>query len=291
MFLKLATAIVAAAMVLRGVRTETHTVSFTNNCGFGTPYLWGPDGVLLSTGDDYTTNGPAPGLIAYLQCDDRCGNNGEGCTTVDATLTNEGNSVVEILNNSLNSVTTSIEKTTGFAIVVHPLVQAAHTTMSALSIRSTPSTTQTYLSAAPFQISSYFGASPMVAVNGIPMTPYSPISPEADAETTAVLARHRYRALLKLNEKRSWVTFVLLVFLAFAIFSVVGAVIGSAVISYVLAVPFKVGDFNMFTSVPPIDPTQYGLILFQTDRVSWRVLQTLVGLLGLWPSIVDIICQ
>ncbi|CCM02611.1 uncharacterized protein FIBRA_04714 [Fibroporia radiculosa] len=96
MFLKLTTAIVAAAMVLRGVRAETHTVHFTNNCGYGTPYLWGPNGVLLSTGGDYTVDGPAPGLIAYLQYDDRCGNNGEDCTLIEATLTNEGNSAADI---------------------------------------------------------------------------------------------------------------------------------------------------------------------------------------------------
>ncbi|CCM03465.1 uncharacterized protein FIBRA_05598 [Fibroporia radiculosa] len=102
----------------------------------------------------------------------------------------------------------------------------------------------------PFS-SSYFGAPPMVAVNDIPMTPYSPIPPEADAETTAALA-HRYRALLKPNEKRSRVTFALLVFLAFAVFSVAGAVIGSAVIGYVLAGLFKAGDFNMSTSMDPV---------------------------------------
>ncbi|CCL99880.1 uncharacterized protein FIBRA_01905 [Fibroporia radiculosa] len=95
MFGKFTIALVAAAMAFVQVRGESHTVTFTNNCGYGTPYLWGPDGVLLSTGSPYTSNGPADGLIAYLQTGD-CGNNGEDCTLIEASLNNAGGSSADI---------------------------------------------------------------------------------------------------------------------------------------------------------------------------------------------------
>ncbi|CCL99887.1 uncharacterized protein FIBRA_01912 [Fibroporia radiculosa] len=95
MFSKVTIALVAAAMAFVQVRGESHTVTFTNDCGYGTPYLWGPDGVLLSTGSPYTSNGPADGLIAYLQIGP-CGNNGENCTLVEASLNNAGGSSADI---------------------------------------------------------------------------------------------------------------------------------------------------------------------------------------------------
>ncbi|PCH38479.1 hypothetical protein WOLCODRAFT_97211 [Wolfiporia cocos MD-104 SS10] len=67
---------------------ETHTVTFDNKCGFGTPILKGQDGTTLSTGDPYTIEGPLQGAIAWLQYDNKCGENGEYCTTIEATLYN-----------------------------------------------------------------------------------------------------------------------------------------------------------------------------------------------------------
>ncbi|KJA28797.1 hypothetical protein HYPSUDRAFT_619789 [Hypholoma sublateritium FD-334 SS-4] len=75
--------LVAAAI---GVQAETHTVHFQNNCGFGTPTLiQGPN--VLSTGGDFTSNGPLLSAIAYLQTGG-CGFNGEGCTLIETTLVN-----------------------------------------------------------------------------------------------------------------------------------------------------------------------------------------------------------
>jgi len=127
-------------------------------------------------------------------------------------------------------------------------------------------------------MSSYFGSSPMARVNEIPMSPQPP-SPFTQGpsfgghEDPKDVLAHQYRARWKPNEKRSRVTFALLVFFAFAVFSVAGAVVGSAVIGYVLAGLFKAGKFNMSTWIPFLG----------------GLLQTLVGLLGLWPSVVDII--
>ncbi|KAF8991293.1 glycopeptide [Cyathus striatus] len=78
-FFAIATAIVVA-------RAETHTVHFDNLCGFGTPTLV-QNGHILSTGGDYTTNGPIVAAIAYLQTGG-CGINGEGCAIVEMTLQN-----------------------------------------------------------------------------------------------------------------------------------------------------------------------------------------------------------
>jgi len=75
--------LVAAVVV---VSAETHTIEFTNNCGFGTPTLV-QNGNILSTGMTITVNGPIISAIAYLQTGS-CGLNGEGCTIVNITLQN-----------------------------------------------------------------------------------------------------------------------------------------------------------------------------------------------------------
>ncbi|KZT07550.1 uncharacterized protein LAESUDRAFT_758553 [Laetiporus sulphureus 93-53] len=81
MFSKLIVVFLAVAMALVQVNAETHTVTFNNKCGRGTPYLKANDGQVLSTGAPYTINGS---LIAAIAC----GNNGENCTLVETTLAN-----------------------------------------------------------------------------------------------------------------------------------------------------------------------------------------------------------
>ncbi|KAJ7868691.1 Glp-like protein [Mycena leptocephala] len=94
------TSIVVAAAAIGGVYAESHTVHFTNLCGFGTPTLIQGPNVLSRGGGrqahegphfndkgrtDFTINGPLIGAIAYLQTGG-CGFNGEGCTLVETTL-------------------------------------------------------------------------------------------------------------------------------------------------------------------------------------------------------------
>ncbi|KAH0588387.1 hypothetical protein H2248_004242 [Termitomyces sp. 'cryptogamus'] len=80
------TVISLLAAVTIAVKGETHTVHFVNNCGSGTPTLiQGPN--VLSTGADFTSNGPLISAIAYLQTG-ACGFNGEGCTLIEMTLVN-----------------------------------------------------------------------------------------------------------------------------------------------------------------------------------------------------------
>ncbi|PIL32341.1 hypothetical protein GSI_05587 [Ganoderma sinense ZZ0214-1] len=81
-----ATAAVAFAALIGSVIGESHTVHFDNRCGYGTPTLiQGPN--VLSTGADYTSNGPLIAAIAYLQTGN-CGFNGDGCTLIETTLEN-----------------------------------------------------------------------------------------------------------------------------------------------------------------------------------------------------------
>ncbi|QRV77413.1 hypothetical protein RhiJN_05428 [Ceratobasidium sp. AG-Ba] len=80
--LSLATITIAAF----GVAAETHTVTFTNKCGRGTPMLI-QGGRVLSTGSSYTSNGPLTSAIAYLQVGN-CGFNGENCSLLETTLKN-----------------------------------------------------------------------------------------------------------------------------------------------------------------------------------------------------------
>ncbi|KAJ7639969.1 hypothetical protein DFH06DRAFT_1053038 [Mycena polygramma] len=75
-----------AAVAVSSVHAESHTVIFSNNCGFGTPTLIQGANV-LSTGGAYTSNGPLTAAIAYLQTGS-CGFNGDGCTMVETTLVN-----------------------------------------------------------------------------------------------------------------------------------------------------------------------------------------------------------
>ncbi|KAE9409423.1 hypothetical protein BT96DRAFT_985127 [Gymnopus androsaceus JB14] len=80
--------LVSAALSFVGTirAQETHTVTFTNNCGFGTPLLL-QNGNTLSTGGSFTSDGPLLAAIAFLQTGS-CGADGEGCTLLELTLVN-----------------------------------------------------------------------------------------------------------------------------------------------------------------------------------------------------------
>ncbi|KAF5309383.1 hypothetical protein D9619_012484 [Psilocybe cf. subviscida] len=69
-----------------GAIAETHSVVFVNKCGRGTPMLI-QGSQMLSTGAEFTSNGPLTNAIAYLQ-GGNCGFAGEGCTVVQTTLKN-----------------------------------------------------------------------------------------------------------------------------------------------------------------------------------------------------------
>jgi len=87
MFSTLLSAVLAAVALAAQANAEYHTIRFYNACGFGTPTLLA-NGEVLSTGEDYTSNGPFSSAIAYLQNGNQCGYNGEDCTLMEMTMNN-----------------------------------------------------------------------------------------------------------------------------------------------------------------------------------------------------------
>ncbi|KAF9073135.1 glycopeptide [Rhodocollybia butyracea] len=79
--------LVALASFIAIAAAESHTITFNNKCGKGTPMLISQTGQVLSKGGSYTSNGPIVGALAYLQTGG-CGLNGDFCTTVETTLKN-----------------------------------------------------------------------------------------------------------------------------------------------------------------------------------------------------------
>ncbi|KAI0092742.1 hypothetical protein BDY19DRAFT_983330 [Irpex rosettiformis] len=92
-----------------------------------------------------------------------------------------------------------------------------------------------------------------------------------NTHTTGTRASGRPR--IRQNERRSRLTFAVLVLLGFAVCAVAGAVIGSAILGYVMAGVFAAANYHMSTWMP----------LFLA------LIQTLTGILGIWPSVVDVI--
>jgi len=84
-FLQILTGITVVVSALSTVRAESHTITFANECGRGTPTLV-INGQIVSTGQPYTSDGTISG-IAYLQTGE-CLLNGENCTLMEMTLDN-----------------------------------------------------------------------------------------------------------------------------------------------------------------------------------------------------------
>ncbi|KAF9525110.1 hypothetical protein CPB83DRAFT_819013 [Crepidotus variabilis] len=78
---------------------------------------------------------------------------------------------------------------------------------------------------------------------------------------------------LKPNERRSRVAFALIVLFTFLTLSLAGAVTGSAILGIVTYGLFKSANFHMSTWIPFL----------------LAVMQVLIGLLSIWPSIIEII--
>ncbi|KAI0630767.1 hypothetical protein C8Q77DRAFT_1135098 [Trametes polyzona] len=104
------------------------------------------------------------------------------------------------------------------------------------------------------------------------------------------------RGRAKQNEKRSRLTFALLVLLVYAFFALAGAVVGSAIIGYVLAGLFKAAKYNMSTWLPFIGGLLQTLVgylgyvpLCIAQVCSDQQVRLLMMLHSLWPTVIDII--
>ncbi|KAF8600276.1 hypothetical protein BDV93DRAFT_496924 [Ceratobasidium sp. AG-I] len=78
---------------------ESHTITFQNNCGKGTPQLQ-RNGKILSTGEPFTQKGRHLVATAWLATDG-CGPSGENCTLVELDLMNAINTTTDSSTNIL----------------------------------------------------------------------------------------------------------------------------------------------------------------------------------------------
>ncbi|TFK23216.1 hypothetical protein FA15DRAFT_621211 [Coprinopsis marcescibilis] len=100
----------------------------------------------------------------------------------------------------------------------------------------------------------------------VPLTPASPVTLnnwEAPAPSK----------LPRINERRSRVAFAVIVLLAFLVFSLAGSVVASAVLGFAVTGLYRAGHFNISTWIPFL----------------LAVLQAVIGLLSIWPSIIAIV--
>jgi len=102
-------------------------------------------------------------------------------------------------------------------------------------------------------------------------TPY-PLSPLLGVQPQPALKTSTTK-LPKPKERRSRFTFAVLVLLTFLVFSVAGAVVGSAIVGFTITGLYRSANFTMSTWIPFL----------------LAVIQVVLGLLSVWPSIIDII--
>ena len=94
-----------------------------------------------------------------------------------------------------------------------------------------------------------YSALPTNTRHGIPLAPIhrspTPSHLHDDSHTIGTHASGKPRA--RLNERRSRLTFALIVLFAFAVCAVGGAVVGSAILAYIMAGVFKAAKYHMST--------------------------------------------
>lgn len=98
-------------------------------------------------------------------------------------------------------------------------------------------------------------------------------APPASHPSAETLSTSPRRVGKRLNAGRTRLMFALIIFLSFVGLGIVSAVAGAAVMGFVIAGVYKAGGFWVSTWVPFV----------------WAVIHALVGLLGIWPSVIEII--
>ncbi|EGO20667.1 hypothetical protein SERLADRAFT_399765 [Serpula lacrymans var. lacrymans S7.9] len=114
---------------------------------------------------------------------------------------------------------------------------------------------------------------PLIPTTPKPLSPLA-MHPSPDMDTAMSTSPNiRPWSQPRMNVRRSRLTFALLVLFAFLFFSFVGAIISAAVVGFLIVGVYKSGEFYVSTWVPFI----------------WAIIQGLISLLGIWPSVIDII--
>ncbi|KAF9066401.1 hypothetical protein BDP27DRAFT_1019742 [Rhodocollybia butyracea] len=113
------------------------------------------------------------------------------------------------------------------------------------------------------------------ATHALLLSPASPTPHIYPPSSTANLTRNPTpkRKKKPKNARRSRVTFALLVLFTFLLLSLIGAVISSAIVGYILTGLYVAGNFFMSTWVPLL----------------WAAISVMVGMLNVWPSVINLI--
>ncbi|KAL5507064.1 hypothetical protein ACEPAH_6520 [Sanghuangporus vaninii] len=79
-----------SALIGQGAAQESHKVTFTNNCGHGTPMLVKGADILSQGGGEFVSNGSLESAIVYLNngANGECSHDGNQCSMVEITLLN-----------------------------------------------------------------------------------------------------------------------------------------------------------------------------------------------------------
>ncbi|KLO08045.1 hypothetical protein SCHPADRAFT_908917 [Schizopora paradoxa] len=115
-------------------------------------------------------------------------------------------------------------------------------------------------------------AVPLTEVVGSPFTATPREDDQEFQESTRARTPSR-RTPPKVNPQRTRAVFALIVLVVYLVSGLLGSVVGSAVIGYLLAALFKAGKYDMTTWIPPI----------------FALVQALVCLLGVYPSVIEIL--
>ncbi|KAK7462976.1 hypothetical protein VKT23_007557 [Stygiomarasmius scandens] len=78
--------LVFLSKVIVGANAESHTISMSNQCGHGTPFLL-QNNITVGGSTSFTSNGPFTAGTVFLQTGN-CGSRGENCTLIEMALQN-----------------------------------------------------------------------------------------------------------------------------------------------------------------------------------------------------------